>query len=66
MEATFDASTVGVPGVDSSDADVTIASPMIGLRYDSLHSMFTPTRGTLSDTQSPTFDEAFGGSRDRS
>ena len=64
MEVTFDESAAGVPGVDASDADVTIAGPMLGLRYDSLDSMFTPTRGTLSDTQLSIFDEAFGGSRD--
>lgn len=64
VEVRFDAPPVGQPGVDPSDAEVTIAGPMLGLRYDSLDNFFTPTRGTLSDTQVSVFDEVFGASND--
>jgi hemolysin activation/secretion protein len=36
----------------------------VSLRYDSLDNLFTPTRGTLSDTSASFFDDAFGGTRD--
>lgn len=64
MQVEFDQPPAGTPGVDASHFDVTIAGPVVGLRYDSLDNMMTPTRGTLSDTQLSFFDEFFGGSRD--
>ena len=50
--------------IDPDDLDSTLAGPAVGLRYDSLDNMFTPTRGLLSDTTVSFFDELFGGSRD--
>ena len=60
----FDGPASGIPGLDPGDDDVTIAGPTVSLRYDSLDNMFTPTRGTLSDTLVSVFDEVFGGSQD--
>jgi hypothetical protein len=64
VEVEFDAPPGVVVGVDPSDDEVTMAGPTVGLRYDSLDNVFTPTRGLLSDTFVSVFDEAFGGSRD--
>src|SRR5688572_8126977 len=63
-EVDFDGSATGIPGVDPGDDDVTLAGPTLGLRYDSLDNLFTPTRGTLSGTTASLFDQAFGGSQD--
>jgi hypothetical protein len=60
----FDGSASGIPGVDPGDDDVTFAGPTFTLRYDSLDRLFTPTRGTLSDSTVSLFDDAFGGSQD--
>ncbi len=60
----FDGDSSGIPGVDPEDEDVTFAGPTLSLRYDSLDNLFTPTRGTLSDSAVSFFDDAFGGSRD--
>lgn len=60
----FDAPPGGVGGVGPEDDDVELAGPALTLRYDSLDSLFTPTRGLLSDTSVSIFDELFGGSQD--
>lgn len=64
VEVVFDGPAAGIPGVDPEDDDVTLAGPALTLRHDSLDNLFTPTRGTLSDTSVSFFDDAFGGSRD--
>ena len=63
-EVDFEGSPAGIPGVDPGDDDVTIAGPTLTLRYDSLDNLFTPTRGTLSDSTVSFYDEAFGGTQD--
>jgi hypothetical protein len=60
----FDGPATGVEGVSPEDEDVTIAGPAASLRYDSLDNMFTPTRGTLSESTVSVFDDAFGASQD--
>jgi hypothetical protein len=60
----FDGSPLGIEGLDPSDDDITIAGPAVSLRYDSLDNLFTPTRGTLSESTLSVFDEVFGGSQD--
>lgn len=62
VDVEFDRPPAGVE--DLGPEDVTLAGPALTLRYDSLDNMFTPTRGTLSDTSVSVFDEAFGGSDD--
>lgn len=64
VEVHFDGASTGIPGVDPEDDEVTMAGPALTLRYDSLDNLFTPTRGTLSDTSVSVFDDAFGASRD--
>lgn len=63
-EVGFDGSASGIAGVDPDDDEVTFAGPTVTLRYDSFDNVFTPTRGTLSDTSVTLFDRAFGGTRD--
>ena len=60
----FDGSPAGIEGLDPGDDDVTLAGPSLGLRYDSLDNVLSPTRGTLTDTVASFFDDAFGGSQD--
>ena len=65
VEVDFDGDPAGIPGVDPDDDDeATLSGPAVSLRYDSLDNLFTPTRGTLSDTSVSFFDDAFGGTRD--
>ena len=52
----FDGSTAGIPAIDTDDDETKLAGPALTLRYDSLDNLFTPTRGTLSDTTVTFFD----------
>jgi len=63
-EVTFDGSPAGIEGLDPGDDEVTLSGPTLGLRYDSLDNLFTPTRGLLSDSTATFFDDAFGASQD--
>jgi len=54
----------GAPGALVEDDEITLSGPGLGVRYDSLNNLFTPTHGTLSETTANVFDDAFGGSRD--
>ena len=60
----FEDAADGIEGVGPEDDDVRLSGPSLTLRYDSLDNLFTPTRGTLSDTSVSVFDDAFGGSQD--
>lgn len=62
--ADFEGAPDPIEGVGDEDDDVRLAGPALTLRYDSLDNLFTPTRGTLSDTSVSVFDDAFGGSQD--
>lgn len=64
IEVELEGSAAGIAGVAQEDDDVTLAGPTVSVRYDSLDNLFTPTRGTLSETSVSVFGDTFGGSRD--
>lgn len=61
---TFDASSIGLPGISPEDLDLRLAALTPSVTLDRRNNFFTPTQGWYVDLSVPIYREAWGSDRD--